>query len=113
MLWHRLALGLGDTVTDLQARMPYREFLDWAALWSIEPWGETRGDMQAALIATLLANANRDRKQRRKPFRPEDFMPDFWCRTRSAAHRSTGLAAKALAIFGQMVGDEGSGRQDE
>ena len=55
-MWHRLALALGGTVTDLQHRMPYREYVDWVALWQIEPWGDARGDMQAALVATLLAN---------------------------------------------------------
>ena len=102
-MWHRLALALGDTVTELQNRMPYREFLDWVALYSIEPWGDVRSDMGAALVATLLANTHRDRKKRVKPFSPEDFMPKFWKRTQDTTQQRTGLAAKALAIFGQMV----------
>ena len=61
-MWHRLALALGGTVAELQERMPYREYLDWVALWTIEPWGDARVDMGAALVAALVANANRDRK---------------------------------------------------
>jgi hypothetical protein len=106
-MWHRLALALGSTVTDLQERMPHREYVDWVALWQIEPWGDVRGDMQAALVATLLANAHRDRKKRQKPYDPADFMPRFWRRTQSAAHRTgSSLAAKALAIFSQMTDEE-------
>lgn len=105
-MWQRLALALGGTVTELQERMPYREYLDWVALWHIEPWGDARGDMNAAMVASLLANVHRDKKKRVKPFTPQDFIPDFWKTMRGAAgQRPTGLAAKALAIFGQMTGD--------
>ena len=111
-MWHRLALALGGTVTDLQHRMPYREYVDWVALWQIEPWGDARGDMQAALVATLLANAHRDRKKRQKPYEPQDFMPKFWKGAQSAAHRvQSGLAAKALAIFAQMRNEETTGNE--
>jgi hypothetical protein len=32
-------------------------------------------DYRFALICTLLAEVNRDRKKRPKPFKPQDFMP--------------------------------------
>jgi flagellar basal body rod protein FlgC len=35
---------------------------------------EKRADARAALIASILANVNRDRKKRKKPFTLEDFM---------------------------------------
>lgn len=99
-------MALGGTIADLQERMPYREYLDWLALWQIEPWGDARGDMQAAVVASLLANVHRDKKKRVKPFTPQDFIPDFWKRMQAASQRPTGLAAKALAIFGQMTNNE-------
>lgn len=34
-----------------------------------------RADQRAALVACLIANANRDRKRRPKAFTVEDFMP--------------------------------------
>lgn len=34
-----------------------------------------RQDQRAALVACLIANANRDPKKRRQPYRVEDFMP--------------------------------------
>lgn len=107
MLWHRLALALGDTVAGLQARMPYREFLDWAALWSIEPWGDVRGDMQAALQAATLANVHRNRKQRKKAFTAQDFMPDFWQHKKVMSKEA--LRAKAMAIFAGLTGQDNGG----
>jgi hypothetical protein len=38
--------------------------------------------MQTASILTILANVHRDRKKRNKPFKPEDFMPNFGRRGR-------------------------------
>jgi len=36
---------------------------------------EERQDYRAALICSVLANAFRDKKKRRKPFTPADFVP--------------------------------------
>lgn len=47
----------------------------WAALWQIDPWGRERGDLQAGIIASIIAEANRDHKRRSEPFAPLDFMP--------------------------------------
>lgn len=100
-MWHRLALALGGTVAELQDRMPQREYYDWVALWSLEPWGDVRGDMNAALLASLTANINRDRRKKAKAFTPADFMPDFWRNRQGTTHR---VASKAMAIFQQMIG---------
>lgn len=54
-----------------------REFLGWSAYAELEPFGEERGDIRAALIATVLANINRDPKRRPQAFRLEDFMLKF------------------------------------
>lgn len=47
----------------------------WIALWSIDPRGESRADMRAGIIASVIANVNRDPKRRAAPFKPVDFMP--------------------------------------
>lgn len=39
----------------------------------LEPFGERRADLRAAIVATTVANANRGKNQR--PFKVEDFMP--------------------------------------
>jgi len=43
------------------------------AFYSIEPFGEQRADLRAAIVASVIANSNRGKNQ--KPFKPEDFMP--------------------------------------
>lgn len=47
----------------------------WAALWAVDPWDEQRADLRAGVVASVLANVNRDSKRRGTPFRPVDFMP--------------------------------------
>ena len=41
----------------------------------LEPFGEERADLRAAIVAATIANANRGR--RRRPFEVKDFMPRF------------------------------------
>lgn len=52
-----------------------RELTEWMAFISLEPIGYTRGDLQAGIIASTIANVNR--KKGTKPFKPQDFMPQF------------------------------------
>lgn len=58
--------------------MSYSEFLEWQALYSVEPFGELRGDLRMAQQMALLANVNRDPKQRGHPYEARDFLPDWW-----------------------------------
>lgn len=53
------------------------ELSEWIALYRLEPWGEERADMRAALIASIIANANRDPKKRPQPYTIKDFMLQF------------------------------------
>lgn len=69
----RLALSLGCTIRELEARMDSREFSEWMAYYSIEPWGEDRADLRTGILASLTANINR--KKNAKPYSPVDFMP--------------------------------------
>lgn len=43
------------------------------AYYSLEPFGEERADLRMAIVASLIANANRDPKH--EAYKPEDFMP--------------------------------------
>lgn len=52
-----------------------RDVSEWMAYASIEPFGEERADMRAGIIASVIANVNRDPKRRSQPFTPQDFMP--------------------------------------
>lgn len=42
---------------------------------SIEPVGGTRGDVQAAIVASTMANCHLGKG---KSVKPSDFMPEWW-----------------------------------
>ena len=44
------------------------------AFYQLEPFGPVRDNMHAALIATILAESNRDSEKRSDPFEMSDFM---------------------------------------
>lgn len=53
---HRLALGLGKTIGEIEATMGASELDDWLRYWQAEPWGTTRDNLHAALITSTLIN---------------------------------------------------------
>lgn len=55
--------------------MSSEELSMWMAYEVIEPFGETRADIRAGIIASTIANVNRGKNQ--KAFSPEDFMVKF------------------------------------
>lgn len=62
---------------ELLRQISSRELSEWIAFASLEPIGDERGDWQAALVASVVAEAARDRKRRRKPFAPKEFLLTF------------------------------------
>jgi Protein of unknown function (DUF4035) len=55
--------------------MPISDFYECMLYEQLEPFGGRRGDLQAGLIASTIANANRGKTT--KPFVPKDFMPEW------------------------------------
>lgn len=53
--------------------MSARQFEEWAAFYSQEPWGEFRADLRTGIVASTIANIHR--KPRAPAFTPIDFMP--------------------------------------
>lgn len=97
-----LALAIGGcTVAELQQRMGAGEFAAWLAFYQVEPFGEMRADLRAALGATLTANAHRNVKKRKRPFEIGDFLFEFWKRDRPAT--SGVMMAKFRALTGDLV----------
>lgn len=45
--------------------------------YELEPFGEERADLRAGIVASTVANVNRDAKKQKKPFAAQDFMPKF------------------------------------
>jgi hypothetical protein len=67
-------LGIWN-VDALALHISSKQLAEWMAYYRIEPWGEERGDLRSAMVASIIANVNR--KKGAKPFRPIDFMPYF------------------------------------
>lgn len=65
------------TVGELLARASSRELAEWMAFAQLEPIGDRRGDYQAAQVAQVIANVNRDTKKRKKPYPVEDFLLEW------------------------------------
>lgn len=56
--------------------MGYSEFIGWKAFYETEPFGESRGDIQTALLAAAIVNVNR--KKGSRPIKASKFLPDWW-----------------------------------
>ena len=61
------------TVKEMLSRMDSRELAEWAAYYSVEPFGEERDDLRAGIVASVIANVNRGKSS--KAYSPQDFMP--------------------------------------
>lgn len=69
-----LAIG-GCTVAELKARMTAREFQAWKAFYLVEPFGNTREDHRAGIIAATIANTFKKKSATR--YKPADFFPEY------------------------------------
>lgn len=74
--------------------MTPRELHEWTVYDRLEPIGGRRGDFQAALIATTIANVNRGKN--RAPYNLRDFLMFI---IKAPVPRSPKLAATQLAEF--------------
>ena len=69
---------MGEVDVDaLLARLSSRQISEWMAYYALDPFGEERADLRAAMVMALLANINRDPERRKEPYTPEEFMPRF------------------------------------
>lgn len=93
--WYRLALALGyATVEELQERVDATQFAEWRAYYELEPFGQDRGDIPAAIIAREVA-----RQLSGKEVPLEAFIPTF-----EPPKKATGeeMLAKARAFVGRF-----------
>lgn len=71
-----LALRLGRTLHELCETMSAKEFSLWLQFHQDSPIDDSRGDMQAGIIAAQIVNyAGKIRADTIPPARPIDFMP--------------------------------------
>jgi len=66
---------MGCSVRELLLRFDSRELTEWMIFHDMEPWGAEPADLRAGIVASTIANVNRDHKKRSQPYKPEDFMP--------------------------------------
>jgi hypothetical protein len=63
------------TVAEAQERVTAREFAEWQAYYSLDPFGEARADYRMGILAAVMSNLWLDKGE--TPTRPEDFLPVF------------------------------------
>lgn len=66
---------MGIPIAELQERVSSHDFAEYWVHFGLEPWGLEREDLRAGIVASTIANANRDAKKKPRPFTPEQFMP--------------------------------------
>lgn len=49
----------------------------WAALHYIDPDTPSRSELGHAIVASTLANVNRDTRRKASPYKPAEFMPYY------------------------------------
>jgi hypothetical protein len=57
----------------LLSQISSRQFADWLAYYSLEPFGEERADLRAGIVASVVNNRWRGKGE--KALSPIDFMP--------------------------------------
>lgn len=74
-----------------------RDFRQWMAYYSLEPFGEERADLRSAIVAATIANCMGGKKGRK--YKPKDFMPFSGTTQTPKDHQSImeGLAAMLTA----------------
>ncbi len=70
------------------------EFAEWAAYLEVEPVGGVRDDLHTAMLMTLLANVNRDRKRHPQPFKLDEFLSDWWKTPAEPSSNGAAILAK-------------------
>lgn len=76
----RLALALGHADVDAMLEgMSASQMTEWIAYYSLEPFGQDRGDIPAAVIAAQVANTI---PRKGRPVSPNDYLPMLGGRSR-------------------------------
>lgn len=65
---------MGIPIAELQERISSREFAEYWSHFELEPWGLEREDLRAGIVASTIANVNRDAKKHPRPYTADMFM---------------------------------------
>ncbi len=70
----RLCLALGQLHPEhLLQSLTSRQFAEWMAFYSLDPFGDQRADLRAGIVAATMNN--RWRQKNENPMQPSEFMP--------------------------------------
>jgi hypothetical protein len=61
-------------VAELLETISSEELTEWAAYYQLDPFGSARGDIQAGVVASTMANIH---AKKGHTFTPADFLPRF------------------------------------
>ena len=78
------------------AEMTWTQLREWMAFYELDPWGGPRGDLQAAIVASTMANLWR---QKGRAYRVADFLPTFGARRQTQSEMSSVLMMAAQAAM--------------
>lgn len=98
-------MALHIPVGELLERVSSRELTEWQAYEEVAgPLGPARSDVQSAIIAATVANANRHKG---KPATPADFIPKWDRKPAQTVDEMVQIAYALNAAFGGTVENEG------
>jgi hypothetical protein len=101
--FHRLCPIVGCTVEELRDRISERELIAWQVYWTIEPPLADRIEIAIGILASLMANINRDAKRRAEPFEPRDFMVDWLGRLEEKPEQEGMSPEEILSAFDRLI----------
>lgn len=90
------------TVKELLSRIDSQELTEWMAFYELEPFGTEPEDYRTGIIASTIANVNRDAKRQPKPYRPQDFMP-VWTR-KAKKEQSEEEMRQVIMMWNRVLG---------
>lgn len=94
---------VGCTVEELRDRISERELIAWQVYWTIEPPLADRIEIAIGILASLMANINRDAKRRAEPFEPRDFMVDWLGRLEEKPEQEGMSPEEILSAFDRLI----------
>lgn len=74
--------------------MTAAQMAEWVAYHEMDPIGQERGDLQAAIVAATVANSVRHKGRAAKP---SDFMPRWRPRRRQTTEEMNSILLAAMA----------------
>jgi hypothetical protein len=86
-----LALKMGRSLSEFWNTVPGWELPLWRALYQLDPWDESRADLRAGMLASVMTSLWSNSKTK-----PKDFMPDF--EPMQMISGKLGLAALAASL---------------